>query len=428
MSIETTPNEILSQILSHLPTWGSRYNCLFVSHRFHHLMKPLIYRNLILTTPFLHINRLVTLIRTVRRNSYLGEMAKSLSLGEQDWDMKRNLERIIGSVDINKLFPNLRKVEIYAMTFERGMLLRFFAYCARAKALEEIIVHYPDLVPLVQKMDGVKRFTWGLTGNCGSQVLKVDGGYEESVWIQRKWLASLVNCCPRLEKLTVGCVGIEADTPIFDRIEVEYDASDRAEVEGPFKLEKLKEFEWCAREHMAAVDCWHGLPLQILEHHKDQLESILWDFSIARELDRLFLEELPKCTVLKRLDLGFTGPFDAIREVLDTSDMSKLLGSVAGLATMLEKWNPRGLQEFRFRFETLATDYETELKLLRELQRAKNLKVLEMTWGVPSMALFTNFDGGDLSQVPDAQYWYHDDAKMVRICHLVRRISTNTLG
>ncbi|KAK6537288.1 hypothetical protein TWF694_011481 [Orbilia ellipsospora] len=414
MSLEIIPNEILSQILSHLPTFGSRYNCLLVSHRFHNLMKPLLYRTL--TIPFIHTNRLVTLIRAVRRNPYLGEMTKSLSLAEGADDKKRNLERIIGSVDINKLFPNLRKVELYAMTFERTMLLRFFAYCARAKGLEEIVLHYPDLVPLMQKMDGLKRLTWSFTADDGSKVLRSDEGRAETLWIQNKWLESLVKCCPELEKLRVGCVGRYANMPIADRREAEYYVHERREVEGPFRFEKLRELEWCSSEGMTTALCWDRVPLQILEDHRDQLESVRWEFSKAKHMDLLFLEELPKYTGLKRLDLCFTPQTNAVFSVETLElvnpgfDITNIQSSVAELTTALSRWDPRGLREFRVRFALMASGCEAELMILRELQRAKNLKILEMTWGVPAADMFTITEKEDGEQ--GTQYWYHDDAKM----------------
>ncbi|EPS41136.1 hypothetical protein H072_5002 [Dactylellina haptotyla CBS 200.50] len=410
------PPEIISQILSELPTWGSRYNCLFVSRGFHDLVKSTMYRDLHI--PFIIHDRLVTLIRTVRRNAYLGIKTKSISLGEDPYDPHRSVERIIGANDITKLFPNLKRIELFAMTFERTMLYRFFAYCARTSGLEELVLHYPDLVPLVQKMGALKKLTWSFTSDDASPVLLADGSLAETEWIQAKWLDSLAKCCPELETLTVGSVNSHAGWGISDRTSVEYDDSMR-DVVGPVKLEKLKEFNWVNAEGQTAAKCWAEVPTRVLDEHETQLESIRWDFGneYGGVSPDLFLGRIKRFTALKKLEIRYT--LRAIWEFRgdpwpeDGPDIN--LQSTRDLLFALSQWDPRGLQEFRIRFPIMGGDCEGEIKILQQLQRAKNLKVLEMTWGLPlpTEGIFRT-TMMKIAEDTTFYHWYFNEAKMAK--------------
>ncbi|KAF3903234.1 hypothetical protein ABW20_dc0104821 [Dactylellina cionopaga] len=411
MTLFILPNEVLSQVLKNVQPSGSRYNCLFVSRRFCSLMQPIIYRDL--EIPFIIPNRLRTLIRAVTRYPKLGRVNRYLCLGEDPYDSNRSLERIIGGVDINKLFPFLKKLEIFAMTFERTMLYRLFAYCGRAKYLEELVVHYPDLVPLVSKIGGLKRLTWSVTAESGSQVLNTEDGFEETMWIQSRFLESLTNCCGTLEELTLGCVSRHSQWGISDRMEVETDKAARYEIT-PAKLENLKTFRWVAADGMSPAGVWFGVVNTVLEIHKDQLEELKWDFSSWTYDEATLLERLHEFTNLKRLDLHYTAQsFNAVISGRSDGGRDIVVGSVKDLADILVKWDPRGLKDFRIRFSMIAKDCDGEIKLLQALQRAKSLRSLEISYGVP-ISYAGNYISayGDNSHEADLSSWYFDEAQM----------------
>ncbi|KAK6526052.1 hypothetical protein TWF281_011092 [Arthrobotrys megalospora] len=423
MPLSTIPNEVLSQILSHASPSGTRYNCLLVSRRFYSLMLPIIYRDL--QIPFINHNRLVTFIRTVRRNAFLGDYTRTLCLGEDPFDTKRSVERIIGSNDINKLFPFLYKVELFAMTFERAMLYRFWAYCARAQCLGEVVLHYPDLVPLVQPIKGLKKLTWSFTGCEISPVLMMWEGLEETKWILRKWLKSLGTCTPNLEALVVGCVGREGTWGISDRIGLEVEEWSRDEVVIP-RLEKLREFEWREGEGIAPVVVWRNVAEELLDEHKEQLERLRWETAFCEDTERAGIphgaiswDRLKTLTGLKKLELAlYPGtpvptqqlPPHANRPVTWTTDA--ILASSSKFMDGLGEWDPKGLQEFKARFSIIGGSPDTEMKILKELQKAKNLKVLEMTFGIP--AFIDSQTAGEHGE-KEFLYWYYDEKKMTDI-------------
>ncbi|KAK6343636.1 hypothetical protein TWF730_011227 [Orbilia blumenaviensis] len=421
MPFSSLPNELLSQILSHASPSGTRYSCLLVNRRFYSLMLPIIYRDL--QIPFINHNRLVTFIRTVRRNAFLGEHTRSICLGEDPFDTKRSVERIIGSNDINKLFPFLSKIELFAMTFERTMLYRFWAYCARAQCLGEVVLHYPDLVPLVQPIKGLKKLTWSFTGCEISPVLMLPEGLQETKWILRKWLNSLGKCTPNLEALVVGCVGREGTWGISDRIGLEIEEWSREAVVLP-RLEKLREFEWREGEGIKPAAVWRDVAEGVLEEHKDQLERLRWEVAFCPDgayttVDQGpgFWDMLKALTNLKKLELvlypgspvpsqqiGGTGQVGWTTEHISAAMLKFLEGAA--------DWDPKGLQEFKVRFSVIGPLLLAEHRLLGRLRNAKHLKTFEMTFGIPT---FKNMEPPTNEGAKDFLYWYYDEAKMTQV-------------
>ncbi|KAF3225118.1 hypothetical protein TWF106_002996 [Orbilia oligospora] len=419
MPLSTLPNEILSQILSHASPSGTRYNCLLVNRRFYSLMLPIIYRSL--QIPFINHNRLVTFIRTVRRNSFLGPYTKSLCLGEDPFDNKRSVERIIGSNDINKLFPFLYKIELFAMTFERGMLYRFWAYCARAACLGEVVVHYPDLVPLVQPIKGLKKLTWSFTGCWGSPVLLLPEGWDETKWIAKRWLKSLESCTPELETLVVGCVGREGTWGISDRIGLEVEAADRKDEIALPKFEKLREFEWREGEGIAPVAVWWDIAAGVMEEHKDQLERVRWELAIcggepysAEPQGVLFWSGVRGMKKLKKLEVALYPGTPVPSQSVERSAASAWSPErhTAESYTFMSKaweWDPRGLEEFTIRFSIISASTVLEKKVLGELEKAKGLKKLEMTFGIPV------YSSPSDEEKMEFHYWYYQVDVMTEI-------------
>ncbi|KAK6513121.1 hypothetical protein TWF506_009287 [Arthrobotrys conoides] len=409
MPLSTLPNELLSHILSHASPSGTRYNCLLVNRRFYSLMLPIIYRSL--QIPFISHNRLVTFIRTVRRNAFLGPYTKSLCLGEDPFDNKRSVERIIGSNDINKLFPFLSKIELFAMTFERGMLYRFWAYCARAPCLAEVVVHYPDLVPLVQPIKGLKKLTWSFTGCWGSPVLALPEGWDETRWITKKWLKSLEACTPELETLVVGCVGREGTWGISDRIGLEVEVANRGgEIALP-KLEKLREFEWREGEGIAPVIVWWDIAEGVLQEHQDQLERVRWEVAVfgglpisAESEGVMFWNRVKEMKNLKRLEVAlYPGTPNPSQSVGSTEasgwNPQRHYNESYTFMSKAEDWNPRSLEEFKIRISIISASTDLERLILKLLEKAKGLKRFEITFGIPDF-------GEEASSGLEFNCWY----------------------
>ncbi|KAK6337122.1 hypothetical protein TWF718_009907 [Orbilia javanica] len=417
MSLSTIPNELLSQILSHASPSGTRYNCLLVNRRFYSLMLPIVYRDL--QVPFIGHNRLVTLIRTVRRNEFLKTYTKTLCLGEDPFDNKRSVERIIGSNDINKLFPFLNKIELFAMTFERTMLYRFWAYCARATGLTEVVLHYPDLVPLVQPVKGLKKLTWSFTGCETSPILSLPGGVVETKWIANKWLKSLEGCLPELESLVIGCVGREGTWGISDRIGLEVEEAEiyrKVEFELP-KFEKLREFEWKESEGIAPVVVWWDTAQNVMQAHKDQLERVRWEVAMcggrthsAESHGSMFSDGVKDMKNLKKLELalypGSSEPLEPGEPENENSwSMQNYFSESSIFISKAEDWVPKGLEEFKIRFSIIGSDPMLEKEILEKLGKLNYLRALEMTFGVPYYDDASDPEGEGKKEF---RYWYHD--------------------
>ncbi|KAK6346586.1 hypothetical protein TWF696_006708 [Orbilia brochopaga] len=408
MSLEALPTELVAQILENVQTSGSRYNCLLVCRRFYDLMQPLIYREL--NIPFLRLNRLVTLVRAVRKHTHLSEHTRSLTIGEDPYDPKRTVERLIGRDDISKLFPGLRKVQLYAMTFERGMMYRFLAYCARMPALEELVLQYPDLVPLVQPISGLKKLTWSVTMDEDSPVFRSEEGREETAWIQNRFVASLGMYCPALESLELGCLGREAQWGIADRQDAEFDATARMEVES-VRLEKLREFAWRAGEGMAAASTWSIAVAVLLAEHAAQLETLRWELAGSTASATQLLSWLPYTKAVRRLELQFwPGCFI---EVADGDGEYVVLPLGSLLAQKIEAWWCPVLQEVCLRYSVISGSCGEQVRVLQALHCAKQLRRLEVTFGVPmSKAGPTATARGSNPGDTELLCWYFDEVKM----------------
>ncbi|KAF3933735.1 hypothetical protein ABW19_dt0205504 [Dactylella cylindrospora] len=420
------PPELISHSLTFLDNPGELYPLLLASHQLHELAKPLLYRHL--NIPFIPHNRLTTLIRAVRRFPYLGEYTRTLTLGEDPFDNKRSVERVIGSVDINKLFPHLRKIELFAMTFERSMLYRFFAYCSRAEALEEVVLHYPDLVPLVKEIKGLRRLTWSVTSDVFSPVFRIEGGrgVRETEWIQERWVESLGKCCPNLEEVRVGTASRHARWGVNDRRDVETGESERVQVDWEnLKLEKLKKVEWMVSEAEEPADVWKTAIGALLDVRGAHLEELKWAISTWGE-DDVLLDRLENGQIrgLKKLDLRVA--FENLEfapeppKISDNDDPDHYSGGDSEdddiplyrpigkmptrpkLAKALESWDPSGLQEFTIRFASIGFRNQSEITMLKALERAKSLKKLRMTWAYPALNLM---DGGNIT----GYEWYFND-------------------
>ncbi|EWC46436.1 hypothetical protein DRE_04379 [Drechslerella stenobrocha 248] len=421
MQFSDLPTELVAQILENVHPCGARYNCLFVSRRIHELMLPIHYRTL--RIPFIPGNRLTTLVRTVRRNAHLRGHTRTLCLGEDPYDVNRSVERIIGWADIALLFPALRKVELYAMTFERRTMLQFFAYCARAPVLEDVTVHFPDLVPLVRPLPGVKSLMWSFTVDSSSPVLCRPAGRVETQWIQKRFLESLDRCCPQLERLTVGCAGRESQWGISDRRDAEYDEDARHEIVVP-SLEKLKEFRWLAHEGMTPEYIWETVADEVLQTHANQLEAVSWDFAspqlgVSEDGPAVFLSQLPKLTALKKLEICYTIRSITFGFTTGSNDIGYHTWPTANmLESAIDNWQPRALREIRIRYSVAGDTSNDCLQVVRALQRVKWLQRLDITFGIPYVGPNPCYDAqiydGDPQQA-SIRCWYFDEIQMTEL-------------
>ncbi|KAF3905221.1 hypothetical protein ABW21_db0201992 [Orbilia brochopaga] len=410
MSLSSLPTELVVQILENVHPSGSRYSCLLVCRRFHDLIQPLIYRDL--NIPFLHHDRLVTLVRAVRRYPRLGEYTRALTIGEDPYDPKRTVERLMGRDDISKLFPNVRRVQLYAMTFERTMMYRFLAYCARMPMLEELVVQYPDLVPLMQPIPGLKKLTWSVTMDADSPVLREVEGRVETMWIQSRFLANLGTYCPLLETLQLGCLGREAQWGIADRQFAEFEPGERMPVV-PVKLQKLREFSWLAGEGMAAAFIWNIMAGELFEEHAEQLETLRWDFAGSQASANQLMWAL--APAVKKLDFRFFPTSMAVihpdgpRDI----DVCAIVPDVRRLSEKIVEWGCPSLREASLRFSVITNSCGEQTRLLRALHCAKGLRKLVVTFGVPlvsagPLATAKGENPGD----SELLCWYFNEWKM----------------
>ncbi|KAJ6256167.1 hypothetical protein Dda_9002 [Drechslerella dactyloides] len=405
MSFAQLPTELLAQVLENVRGTGTRYSCLLVNRRFHAIMQPLLYRDL--RIPFLSENRLVTLVRAVRRFPHMASHTRSLTMGADPYDPRRTTERLVGREDLSRLFPTLRKVQLYGMTFERSMMILFLGYCSRMPALEELEVQYPDLVPLQRQLPLLKKLTWSVTMDGKSPVLCTREGQAETHWIMGRFLVSLARCCPALESVALGAIGREAQWGITDRQHPEYTESTRGLVDIP-PVPTLREFTWLAGEGVQVTNIFHNLAADLLEAHAPKLESVRWAFTTAQGSGNVFLKRLAEMVRLRSLSLHFThNSFIEIYGMCMTSPSAK------DVASEIEKWGAPALREVAMRWSVITDDCWEQVRLLRALHCASGLSRVGVTFGVPlvaagpaAVAAGRNPDGGEL------QCWYYDEAKM----------------
>lgn len=408
MSLQTIPTELLTQILRNVTKSGDRYNCLLVCRRWYSITKSIIYRHL--NVPFLSHNRLKTLVRAIRRYPDIGTCARTICLGDDPHDPKHSLEHTIGGNDINKLWPNITKIELFAMTFERSMLYRFLAYCSRAEHLEELVLHYPDIIPLMQPIGKLKRLTWSVTSIASASVFGQRAMQMETEWLQLKFLESLGVYCPELEELTLGSVSRHAEQPIIDRMSTERGPSDLVAPPLP-RLPKLRKFRWEVVDYTVAD--WKTMPKVVLETHGSQLEELGWAF--ANEVVDLvmFGEDVSfDLSNLKVLDLDIKSSY----QLLTTGKPSDILyensGTIWAVKEEIEKalrgnrWNLRALKELNIKVWVEGHNNGKEIEIFQQLGQLRNLSKLTWKNAIPMF-------GWDEAQVVFEKGWHHDKNEMV---------------
>lgn len=167
-----------------------------------------------------------------------------------------------------------------------------------------------------------------------------------------------------------------------------------------------------------------------MEVHKEQLERVRWETALNKDGDKpydaashgeMFWNGVKQMKRLKKLEMavypGSPVPGQSLGTDSETvwgARMTKHIVESEGFMLGVKDWDPQGLEEFKIRFSIIAAVPQLEKKILEELEKAKYLKTLEITYGIPSF-----FDPKASSEEEEGKTkfhcWYYDVEMMTTV-------------